>query len=292
MNIVRIFAGLGNQLFQYAFFRALQSNFPDTKMDISEFKYRKHHNGYELERLFNIQPVYSTKEENDALADYSKDLFSEIRRKIFCMKRKCSGKLIIEGKQNYNATELLALQNAYFIGYWQSEKYFKSIEDSLRKELTFKSVLDDQNLAIAEDINTCNSVAIHVRRGDYLKSRRRDSCGTVCSLAYYNRAIEQICSQVANPRFFIFSDDKEWVKENLLIENAVYVDINSRLDSYKDMQLMSLCKHNIIANSSFSWWGAWLNNNPNKVVLAPSIWMRNMNYADVLPDSWIKIEVD
>lgn len=293
MNIVNISAGLGNQIFQYAFYRALRAKDADTKMDISDFNYRNHHNGYELESIFNICPDYATRKECDALADLSKSLLSDIRRKIFRIHLKCQGQVLSEAAIGcqYHA-QLFNNKNSYFVGFWQTEKYFKSIEQQLREELVFKNALDNENQKIAHLIADCNAVSLHVRRGDYVKARRVDTFGSVCSLDYYNKAVEHIQSRIDNPRFFVFSDDMLWVKENIKLNNAVYVDINRGKNSFKDMHLMSLCKHNIIANSSFSWWGAWLNANESKIVVAPSVWVRCHEMPDVVPDSWLQIKVD
>lgn len=292
MNIVRITSGLGNQLFQYAFYKALKAKQPDTKMDISEFKYRKHHYGFELEKIFHIAPDYATKEECNYLADVSKDWVSEFRRKYLHFHLPAHGKLI---KEDVIGTafhpELLSARNSYFWGYWQTEKYFSDISSLLLKELTFSELTDEENLKTAELIQKQESVSIHIRRGDYIKKRRIDICGSVCTLNYYQQAIAHILANTNNPHFFIFSDDLSWAKENLVLPNAYFVDTNRGIDSYKDMQLMSLCKHNIIANSSFSWWGAWLGQYDKKMVVAPNIWFRNDPLPDILPDSWVKISI-
>ena len=291
MNIVRINAGLGNQMFQYAFFRALKTIYNDTKIDISEFKYRKHHNGYELEKIFNITPNYASAKESNAMIDMSKNLFADIRRTIFKIKYKGNGELVQEQDARFHP-EFLTKTNAYFIGYWQTEKYFLPVADVIRKEFSFRNELDRENKQIAEQIKNSHAVSIHVRCGDYLKKRRIDSFGSVCTPIYYNNAIDYIQSKAGNVRFFVFSDDIAWTKSNLqLPANAVFVDINHGKESYKDMQLMSLCRHNIIANSSFSWWGAWLNSNPDKIVVAPGIWFRGTEMPDVLPEAWIKMSI-
>ncbi len=293
MNIVRITSGLGNQIFQYAFYRALKANIAETRMDISEFRHRNHHNGYELERVFNIIPDYADRRECNQIADMSKSIWSEIRRKFLKIKLNCRGIVIRESDlgTSYHQ-QLLSKTDSYFVGFWQTEKYFSSVESLLRKELSFKTELSGRCREIADVIRTTNSVSLHVRRGDYQKARRAESFGTVCTLDYYRKAIDLICSKVANPTFFIFSDDMIWVKENLKIDNAYYVDFNTHKESYRDMQLMSLCNHNIIANSSFSWWGAWLNPNPDKIVVAPNIWFRGAEMPDIVPESWTKIEID
>ncbi|MDP4239384.1 MAG: alpha-1,2-fucosyltransferase [Bacteroidota bacterium] len=293
MNIVRITSGLGNQIFQYAFYRALKNNVPDTKMDISEFKYRKHHYGYELERVFTIKPNYASRKDSNTLADVSKDWFSELRRKYFKITLKSTGRLLDEKiLGTHFQPDLLTVENGYFKGFWQTEKYFMDIAEQLRNELTFKQTVDEQNKKIADEIMACNAVSIHIRRGDYIKKRRFESVGSVCSLNYYQLGINYIQSKTKQPRFFVFSDDINWAKENLKINNAYFVDVNTGKNSFKDMQLMSLCKHNIIANSSFSWWGAWLNANAQKIIIAPSIWFRNAPMPDIVPENWIKISVD
>ncbi len=292
MNIVRITSGLGNQMFQYAFFRSLYFENSETKIDISEFKYRKHHNGYELEKVFNIKPSYATAKECNALADMSKSFFSEFRRKFLRVNLKTKAELILEDDYptQYNA-DFLNRTNSYFVGFWQTEKYFQDVKTVLRDEFTFKQPLDNQNKVISEQIMLSNSVSIHIRCGDYLKKRRAEVVGSVCTLDYYNAAIDVIESKVKSPAYFIFSDDIKWARENLKLDSAVYVDFNAGTYSFRDMQLMSLCKHNIIANSSFSWWGAWLNSNDQKIVVAPDIWFRNINMPDILPEDWIKIEI-
>lgn len=292
MNIVRINCGLGNQMFQYAFYRMLKELDADTKLDISEFKYRKHHNGYELQKIFNIQADYASKKECNTLADVSKSLWTELRRDFFKIKLKTTGKALSESdySPHFNAT-LLQEKNAYFMGYWQTEKYFKPIEGIIRKEFTFKKELDTSNLLVKEQILKTNSVSIHIRRGDYIKKSRVLNLGSVCTIDYFKQAISLMAEKTESPHFFVFSDDMPWVKENLRMENITYVDLNHEKDSYKDMQLMSLCQHNIITNSSFSWWGAWLNANPAKIVVAPNIWFRDVDMVDIIPTEWIKLKV-
>jgi hypothetical protein len=293
MNIVRITSGLGNQLFQYAFYKALKAKQPDTKMDISEFKYRKHHYGFELEKIFHIAPDYASKDECNFLADVSKDWVSEFRRKYLHFHLPAHGKLIKEDAIGTSFhPELLSTSNGYFWGYWQTEKYFADVAQALHEELVFTQLSDTKNIETVALMENHESVSIHIRRGDYVKKRRMDICGSVCSPDYYKKAIDQIFDKVDDPYFFIFSDDLEWAKENFNLPNSFFIDNNRGTDSYKDMQLMSLCKHNIIANSSFSWWGAWLGQYDKKIVLAPGIWFRNDPLPDIVPDNWIRIPVE
>ena len=179
------------------------------------------------------------------------------------------------------------LDNVYLSGYWQSEKYFSKSKDAIRKTYTFPQLTGTENLLAKDDILKSNSVSLHVRRGDYLKSK---DLGGVCTTEYYKKAIDYISMKIDNPKFFIFSDDILWCENNLEVEDARYINFNKGKDSYQDMHLMSLCKHNIIANSSFSWWGAWLNSNKNKIVISPKIWFKNRNIStnDLLLEEWIK----
>ena len=159
----------------------------------------------------------------------------------------------------------------------------------MRKSFSFKlELISNKNLSLAKTIRETNSVSIHVRRGDYLMEIGWDTC----NLEYYNKAIKYIEQILPHCTFYVFSDDILWCMKNLTNKyNFIYVDWNKGNDSWQDMYLMSQCKNNIIANSTFSWWGAWLNNNPQKIVITPSIWFndRNPNDCDIIPDNWIKI---
>ena len=178
--------------------------------------------------------------------------------------------------------------NVILHGHFQNEKYFKQYKTIIRKEFTFKHPLKEQNLQIAQQMEKSNSVAIHIRRGDYVT----DSNFALCTKEYYQEAMDSIRKEVENPVFFIFSQDFDWINENLTFdkEEVHFIDWNKGKDSYIDMQLMSLCKHNIIANSSFSWWAAWLNKNPEKRIFAPARWFRkeerNEDLKDFYPQGW------
>lgn len=134
-----------------------------------------------------------------------------------------------------------------------------------------------------------NSVSIHIRRGDYLSEINQGLYGGICTEMYYAKAITYICNKIDQPSFFVFSNEIDWVKNNVDIPNPTYIDFNNGADSWQDMFLMSQCKHNIIANSSFSWWGAWLNRNTNKIVITPSRFINLEEDSDIIPDAWIRI---
>lgn len=287
MKIVRIFGGLGNQMFQYALYKSLEHKFNNVKIDTSDFHYHNHHNGYEIDKIFDTTYNIADKEEIKKITYPRNLLIYKIFDKIL-KKNLNKGYDICEGKDRRYNKEILNIRNTiYYDGYWQSELYFKDIEKLIRKEFTFKNELDERNLEIAQKIKNTNSVSIHVRRGDYIGNK---SLGNICGKEYYLKSVEYIEKNIEKPEFFIFSDDIEWAKDSLNINYPkTYISWNKNQESYKDMQLMSYCKHNIIANSTFSWWGAWLNNNTEKIVIAPKLWFADKKENDIIPEAWIKI---
>ena len=282
MIIVRVTGGLGNQMFQYAMYKSLEKKGKLVKLDSKyKKKKKKEHNGYELERIFDIKPNKPTKEDLEKFDENNISTLFKIKRKLFGDK-----KFVYDTKEYVFNKDVYKLKNSYLNGYWQSIKYFEGIENDIKKDFRFKNQLDNKNLEILNEIENSNSISIHIRRGDYMSPENYNMYGCIATPTYYKKAIKVIEEKVENPTFFVFSNDMDWVKKNIQINSRVfYIDINSGNGSYKDMQLMSNCKHNIIANSSFSWWGAWLNENKNKIVIAPKKWI---NREDVDSD---KIEL-
>jgi hypothetical protein len=177
-------------------------------------------------------------------------------------------------------------------GYWQSEKYFAEVADLIREEFMLRRPLDPRNVALAALIGEVNAVSVHVRRGDYVTNPRTHQVHGVCSMEYYERAVRTIAERERHSHLFVFSDDPKWTKEHLRFPfPTVYVEGNEGEKHCDDLRLMSLCRHNIIANSSFSWWGAWLNRNPGKTVVAPAKWFNvdGMNTRDLLPETWLRL---
>lgn len=292
MNIVQIQSGLGNQLFQYAFYHALKANEPETKIDVSIYRHRSSHNGYELERLFDLTPEHATLAERDQMADVGKDLWSEIRRALG-WKRHTTGQLVQEPDPAEGwHPELLHARNSYLQGYWQTENYFRPMAQEVRKAFTFRLPLPAAAQALADRMAQTNSVSIHIRRGDYLKARRQADYH-VCTEDYYRRAIEYIQAHVQQPVFYVFSDEPAWGQaQDFFPVGTVFVSGHTGPNAYIDMQLMSLCRHHIIANSSFSWWGAWLGEQADTITVAPDPWFRLRPRPDIVPDRWIKIHAD
>jgi hypothetical protein len=267
MIIVRILGGLGNQMFQYAYAKALSLDGYKVKLDLSKIKKYKLHGGYQLDK-------------------YKIDLntanpFSILLGKIGLKKSKKEKNLIFD-------KNLKSLKgNEYIKGYFQTEKYFKKIRNTLLTEFVINQKISSETDKIAKKIKLLeNSCSLHIRRGDYISDKKANSIHGTCNLDYYNRSIEMMKSKYLNLSFFVFSDDISWTKENLIIENALY--INNKSIPHEDIYLMSLCKHNIIANSSFSWWGAWLNNNDYKTVIAPKKWFVDKE-NEVACENWIKL---
>lgn len=198
-----------------------------------------------------------------------------------------------ENQIGYNRSISRIKNNCFISGYWQSYKYFNEFDEIIRNDFSFPSISNSNTLNVYSKINNSNSVSIHIRRGDFLNNSL-NNIHAVCSLDYYNSAVKFIQSTEFNPFFFIFSDDIEWAKVNFKLEsNCFFVDGSISKSSFQDLQLMSVCKHNIIANSSFSWWAAWLNANPKKVVVAPKLWYNDNNLnnqtVDLIPTSWVRL---
>lgn len=283
--------GLGNQMFQYAAAKALAKRLNTSlvmDMYALERRTKATKRDYELD-IFNIDGTVKS--------SLKSKLFYKARPLI--LKHRASflklGCLADEWSIVYDPNFEKIKGNVSMLGYFQNERYFKSIEDELRTDFSFKQALDEKNSIVANEIASTQSVAIHIRRGDYMSDKDAASNFVTCSKEYYQKAISEIAKTVANPVFYIFSEDFEWVDQNITFDSneGYFINWNKGEDSYRDMQLMSLCKHNIIANSSFSWWGAWLNSNANKIVIAPSLWFKDgdkNSYLDrFYPEGWIKI---
>ena len=290
MKIVNIIGGLGNQMFQYAFAYALQLRTPEERvlLDTSLFRGYPLHNGFELERLFGLRLPVAGK----------KDVCRVTRYIPFYPLSRFVRKILPTPKTVYLDPEFLTFDpsamtqsgDVYYDGYWQTEKYFCDIRDRILDLFTFKEELRPYSSKLAERISGKDSVAIHVRRGDFTK----ESVYTgICDLSYYDRAISKAKELVSNPCFFVFSDDLSWCKSKLapLMGEAetVYVEGNTGIHSSDDMRLMSFARCNILANSSFSWWAAYLNRRTDRVAIVPPRWVNGVESRDVYLDSWIKV---
>ncbi len=286
MVIVVIKCGLGNQMFQYALYKSLLDNKKEVKLDISWFKTNQDHNGLELEKVFEIGPFdIASKRELNLLREYKKDLFSKFKRKIFGFKKKH----YTEKKMNFKYNKkIFQKDNIYLDGFWQSENYFYNIKEDIFDIFKFRKIIGKRNIDLAETISNSESVSVHIRRGDYLQD---ENLGGVCNNSYYLESVKILQTKLKNPFFYFFSDDPDWVKKTFNLDRMKVIDWNTGINSYLDMFLMTKCKHNVIANSSFSWWGAYLNNYKNKIVIAPKVWFNDNLHKDndIVPKKWLKI---
>jgi len=286
MVIIRFMGGLGNQMFQYAFGLAMEQRGVDVKYDISWMKY--HSKKLEVQDVFGIDlsKKIATIEECDKLGYTRYDAFGRLRqilniKKSFIYQRKPIDSI------RYNES-LMYKDNTYFAGYFQCERYFLSIKEQVKNVFKFNdSYVRDKinNRELIKKIVTSESVALHIRRGDYLNNNIYDALDD----DYYARAINKMHRIYSKPMFIIFSNDMLYCKDKYDDVNAEFVDWNTGEFSWIDMYLMTLCKGVVIPNSTFSWWGAWLNDDDGKTVIAPHQWFRNIPSGDIVPDSWIKL---
>ncbi len=288
MIIVKLLGGLGNQMFQYALGRNLAlKNGVSLKMDIGAIGVESPKGtarNYNL-HVFNIEENLASPDEIIFYQSQPNDGLSKIKN-ITRLKS------FTERQFNFDPEILNLPDNVYLQGFWQTEKYFKSIKNVIRKDFMVKIPPSEANQEIIKEITGLNSVSLHIRRGDYVLNTKVKQIHGICSLAYYTRAITLIAERYPDIHLFVFSDDIGWAKKNLRPHHPLtFVDINDDFTNYEDLRLMSLCKHNIIANSSFSWWGAWLNSNSDKLVIAPKQWFayNGFNTSDLIPEAWIKI---
>ena len=290
MIIVKLMGGLGNQMFQYALGRRLSvENDQPLKLDLAWFETQQKR-AFELDH-FNIQADIATRREvekffperkNSRLAALFRSFSAHAKSYEVCTEKE-------PGK--FDPLAVSAAENRYLEGYWQSEKYFKPIEQVIRKDFTLKIPSEKDDAALLERICAQNSVSLHIRRGDYVSDPVIHSVHGVLSLTYYTHAMRKIGERVASPSFFVFSDDIAWARGHLRAEKITFVEHNDTAKGVHDLALMRACRHHIIANSSFSWWGAWLSDYLEKVAIAPKRWFikRDSDKTDILPADWLVI---
>ena len=281
----RIRGGLGNQLFQYSVARSLADKLnTDLGLDTRDFD---QHSPYSVGlKNFNIRAEYNPpcmiRHKKDGIIRYMVDIA------LFKHKNVYKEPHLYFDKNVYSLPD-----KSYLKGYWQSEKYIEKNKTNILNDLTITNLQSFQNKRISEKIADTKSVSLHIRRGDYVSNTAYNVTHGTCSLSYYKNAINHLIKKIGEDfTVFAFSDDPEWVLSNLKLPVDIqFITNNSSEHNYEDLRLMSECKHNIIANSSFSWWGAWLNTNPNKIIIAPSIWYSDnkTKNIDIIPSNWVKI---
>lgn len=293
--LIKLNGGLGNQMFQYAVAYTIALQYNSTLvLDHQLFKLTKKKPGhtprrFELE-IFGIDHRIATKEDIQYFQNLS--LKNKIRRKL-CFNYP---KLFSEKNFEYQHAIEEALPPVYLKGFFQSYKYFESFSKEIYELFLFPpDKLNSENKVILKKIGNTQSVSVHIRRGDYVQDNITQQFHGNCSLGYYTQAISEMVKQNKEVEFFFFSDDMEWVEDqfNSFDIRKTFVTSNRGNNSWIDMFLMSKCEHNIIANSSFSWWAAWLNKNDKKIVISPKQWFRNPDKAklthDLIPHEWMRL---
>lgn len=281
MRLIKMTGGLGNQMFIYAFYLRMKKRYANTRIDLSDMMHYNVHYGYEIHQVFNLSKTEFCI--NQPLKKVIEFLFF---KKIYERKQDPSSLVPFDKKYFW---PLL-----YFKGFYQSERFFADMTDEIRKAFTFNSSLyNEKTKAMLEQIRQDGkAVSLHIRRGDYLEPKHWKTTGSVCQLPYYLNAIAEIGKRIDQPSYYIFSDDIAWVKENLSLQDAVFIDWNKGTESWQDMMLMSHCRHHIICNSTFSWWGAWLNPRKDKTVIMPERWFQHCETPNIYPPGWIKVSIN
>lgn len=285
MIIVRIWDGLGNQLFQYAYARSLKARGYEVRLDVDKaydqaFSCANNHSKRtNMLEKFNITLDSIDVEKLQGYRYLSKKGSADRLIYLFAERGMWPYAFYEEEIQGFSNKSYYPARSVYIKGWFQNEEYFKNIREILLDELTLKPELNVNN-AFVDEFNLRECVSIHVRRGDYLK------IGQALNNVYYDRAVKRIKEEVRNPLFFVFSDDIKWVRENMKFDgDCIFVNENGDFQDCQELMVMSKCHHNIIANSTFSWWGAWLNDNKGKVVIAPAKW--GAGQKGIVPKDWI-----
>jgi hypothetical protein len=293
MIIVKLMGGLGNQMFQYALGRRLAyQHRTSLKLDLTWFQTQTLRS-YQLDTLKISAEIASPDDiERFKLAKWGGlkgGVYQAIQRRLPYYRQR----VIAEQVPIFDVQVVKNVsRNAYLTGYWQSEKYFASIGSLVREELKLKVQPSADCRAWGEKIQGGQSASLHVRHGDYLDSLSAYRIHGICPLGYYNKAIHHIRKQFPETTLFVFSDDMDWARQNLGSYDPVkFVELTGKIRDQEELLLMSLCEHHIIANSSYSWWGAWLGSCPEKITIAPQNWFNDAtrNTKDLIPETWIRL---
>jgi hypothetical protein len=296
MIIVRLLGGLGNQMFQYALGKTL-SVLNSTSLKLDTTILEDHRPGvhavnrnYDLD-IFSLSVPKASRNELWKFHSHGLPIAYKVANKAL---RFLNTQPIVNEKHfHFDAEILRAPDGSYLNGLWQSYKYFAPAESQIRKDFTFRFPLSEMESRMADNIRSRKSVCINVRRTDYISQKATSDVMTFTGLEYYHKAIAHLTEKINNPSFFIFSDEIEWCKENFtFLKDATFVGheyAGPKFSSY--LQLMSCCDYFIIPNSTFAWWGAWMNMSPSKIVITPKRWMNdpNINTTDLLPAGWMSL---
>jgi hypothetical protein len=287
MIIINLKGGLGNQMFQYACGRALSLRNKDAEFKIDKNGLEKarevgdEYRPYSLSN-FNIRESIANKDEINKL----KYPFGLLSKYLIFFRTKILRQNYVSFSQKIKNTK----KSKYLDGYFQTEKYFNDFKEAIKSDFTPKKLSNDAEKIISKIRNEDDTVSIHIRRGDYVNHR---ILGGICTTSYYKEAIKIIENKLSNPKFYVFSNEIDWVKSNIIFPSGTEYISSTNIKDFEELIIMSKCKHNIIANSSFSWWAAWLNKNKNKIIIAPKKWAHGIynrrKLRDIIPNTWIKI---
>lgn len=287
--VARLQGGMGNQMFEYAFARALSlRGGMDIFIDTAGLNPKKH-SGFSLDR-FEISAKFVDKDRKNAVIT---PLF-ELKRRLYKALKipyRLSASHIREKSFGFEPTYRQIKTSCYLEGLWQSEKYFSDFSAQISAEFKLKDEESLMRHPLFEQIKNSNSVAVHVRRGDYVSKPKYRKILYVCRKKYYENALNFISERVENARFFVASDDPKWVRENFAGKNITFIEPSGH---FEDFYLMSQCRHAVISNSTFSWWSAWLGEarDHNRIIAAPDVWFTpqsKLNFSDIIPNRWIKL---
>lgn len=296
MIIIQMAGGLGNQMFQYALYKQLTGMRKTVKMD-DEAGFREDAQRNPALAAFGIAYERASRQEIEEMTDSSMAFTARVRRKLFGRQRRA----YFEENKCFQP-KIFDWDDIYLEGYWQSEKYFRDVGNLLKKEFSLESVRRnrDNGYGLSEEaerylnrIEQGESVSIHVRRGDYLLPQNQDLFGNICTDMYYENAVKKMMESRPDCTFYLFTNDNQWAAERLRERKdfpIVLVELPGNRD-YETLMLMSRCRHNILANSSFSWWASYLNQNPGKTVLAPPKWLNGWDCQDFYREDMRKVSV-
>ena len=283
MIVTKLIGGLGNQMFQYAVGRSLaeihQTSLALDTTDSQQLEARP----FDLGKLNARYEIAGSK----IVRVTQGNRWQRLLKRIF----PGPWNLFFEKYFHFDDAVLKSPDQTYLVGFWQSEKYFAGNRTLLLKEFIPKNPLSGLNLELSTKINQTTAVSLHIRRGDYVTNLQANQFHGIMALDYYHESLKYLKSKIPPFEVFVFSDDPKWVQENLKTDYKTHYVIHNQDKNEEDMRMMSLCHHNIIANSSFSWWGAWLNQNPNKIVIAPKNWFKDLtkDTKDLIPSEWIRL---
>lgn len=290
MDIVRFKGGLGNQMFQYALLKALLLCGREVTGSLGFYENHSQLRPFCLTDVFKNVSFNIVDEQTFKMINEQWRQIKQDKKKYDSFMKDYSNRFFwIEEEVGTYDERIFTTHDCTFIGYWQTEKYFIQIKKKLLED--FKFSMGEERLCILRErlLASNNYISVHIRRGDYLNFS--ELYGNICTEQYYKRAINFMEKQVNSPVFIFFSDDIGWVKKHYKYNNAIYIEpvMFENYQPWYDMNLMSSCSHNIIANSTFSWWGAWLNKNPYKTVIAPQKWINGTEMLDICPIDWIRM---